>query len=132
MIKNCHFIIISLVQIIIFCIHNCKKTVWSFNTHSLFVGKVFMVPPLHQITYLARLVPVQTPKPLDILLLTIATLTKSTMSQFVNVMMNILEPGATNVQITIMEIQKCQMGNVSLVTAMKTGSKMLKVTVLCL
>ena len=86
-----------------------------------------MVPPLHQITYLARPALVQTPKPLDILLLTIATLTKSTMSQFVNVMMNILEPGATNVQITIMEIQKCQMGNVFLVTAMKTGSKMLKV-----
>ena len=91
-----------------------------------------MVPPLHQITYLARLVPVQTPKPLDILSLTLATLTKLTTSQFVNVMMNILEPGATNVQITIMEIQKCQMGNVSLVTAMKTGSKMLKVTKFCL
>ena len=91
-----------------------------------------MVPPLHQITYLARLVPVQTPKPLDIHSLTLATLTKSTTSQFVNVMMNILEPGATNVQITIMEIQKCQTGNVSLVTAMKTGSKMLKVTELCL
>jgi len=95
-----------------------------------FAGKVFMAPPLHQITFLARLVPVQTPKPLDILSLTLATLTKLTMSQFVNVMMNILEPGATNVQITFMEIQKCQTGNVSLVTAMKTGSKMLKVTVI--
>ena len=91
-----------------------------------------MVPPLHQITYLARLVPVQTPKPLDIHSLTLATLTKLTTNQFVNVMMNILEPGATNVQITIMEIQKCQTGNVSLVTAMKIGSKMLKVTELCL
>merc|ERR1719162_2257844 len=52
------------------------------------------------------------------------------MSQFVNVMMNILEQGVTNVQITIMEIQKCQTGNVSRVTAMKTGSKMLKITVI--
>jgi hypothetical protein len=95
-----------------------------------FAGKVFMVPPLHQITYLAKLVPVRTPKPLDILSLTLATLTKLTMSQFVNVMMNILEPGATNVQITFMEIQKCRTGNVSLVTAMKTGRQMLKVTVI--
>ena len=91
-----------------------------------------MVPPLHQKTYLARLVPVQTPKPLDILLLMLATLTKLTTSQFVNVMMNIKETGVMSVQIIIMEIQKCQTGNVFLVTAMKTGRKMLKVTELYL
>ena len=123
---NIFFFLIFLIFIIL------RKTVWSFNTHSLFVGKVFMVPPLHQITYLARLVPVQTPKPLDILSLTLASLTQLKTSQFVNVMMNMMEPGATYVQITIMEIQKCRTGNVFLVTAMKTGSKMLKVTELCL